>query len=63
MRYLAIFAGMALFVSDYGLDVWAKPVPPHAYGLVLAVALGVDAKNLRDVILKFLNAWAGGKND
>lgn len=60
LRWLAIIAGLMLFVSDYGFDAWSKPVPVQAYVLIGAVALGVDAPALRRVVLKFLESWAGG---
>lgn len=60
LRWLALVAGACLFVSDYGFDAWAKAVPFHAYVIIGAVALGVDAPALRQVVIKALEAWAGG---
>lgn len=53
LRWLVIIALFALFVSDYGLDAWVKPVPNTAYGLLLAVALGVDLPALRSLMIRF----------
>lgn len=54
LRWLSLTALMALFVSDYGLDAWAKPVPSYAYGICIAIAIGIDIPTLRDLFLQFL---------
>lgn len=62
LRWLAIFACAALFVSDYGLDVWAKPVPVYTYYMLGAIAIGIDVPQLRGLFLTFLKGMTGGKD-
>lgn len=54
LRWLSLITLLALFVSDYGLDAWAKPVPTYAYGICIAIAIGIDVPTLRDLLLQFL---------
>ena len=61
LRWFAILCGLGLFVSDFGLDVWAKAVPPYAYMICGAIAIGVDAPSMRAILLKFLEAMASGR--
>lgn len=56
---LAVFAGVGLFVSDYGLDVFAKPVPNWAYWVIALLAVGVDVKDLKEIIVSVLTQKKG----
>lgn len=58
LRILSTIALVVMGVAHFGFNALANPIPMEViYGLV-AVALGVDAKALRGVILKLLG---GGK--
>ena len=61
LRWVTFGALAALFVSDYMFDSWAKPVPPMAYGILLAVALGIDLPSLRALFLRFLESFVDRK--
>lgn len=63
LRWLAIFLCVALFAADYGFDVMAKAVPNSVYIGLVAVAIGIDLDALRNVLLRFLQTWAGGQED
>lgn len=54
LRWLAYIYLIALFVTDYGLDAWARPVPNAAYGIGIGIALGIDVKTMRDLFIQFL---------
>ena len=59
LRAVALVTLCALGVADYGFDALAKPVAREVYFGLVAVALGVDIKALRDAILRAI----GGKPD
>ena len=60
LRWLAYLCLAAMFVTDYGLGLWVRPPPHAAYVGVIAVALGVEARHFRSIILKMMRAFAGG---
>lgn len=59
IRAVALLAVMALFISDYGLDLWAKEVGSSIYLFLIAVALGVDAQWFRDALKSILTRSFG----
>lgn len=61
LRWVTMTALAALFVSDYAFDAWAKPVPNWAYVTLAALAVGIDARQLRELILTFLRGWVSQK--
>lgn len=63
LRWFAILCAVALFVSDYYFDAWAKPPPSLAYWVCASVAAGVDVKTFRALILQVARSWAGGQGD
>lgn len=60
LRWLAIVAMAAMFVSDYMLDVWIKPPPNAVYWVIGGVVLGVDVREGRDLFLRILRAMVPG---
>jgi hypothetical protein len=54
LRSLAFMALVAIFVTDYLLDAFAKPISNLVYLGLIAVVLGVDIPALRGVILRLL---------
>ena len=46
-------------MTDYGLAIWAKEIDKSIYILLLAVALGVDAAWLREVLKAVLTRTLG----
>ena len=56
---LAVFAGAGLFFADYGLDTFAKPVPAWPYWVLGLLAVGVDAKDLKKIIVAVLTQNKG----
>jgi hypothetical protein len=58
LRWLTVVAGIALFVTDYGFDLFKKEVPNYVYAALAAIALGVDVTQLRELLLRVLT---GGK--
>lgn len=59
LRWLAIAAISALFVTDYGFDIFKKPVPELVYVTLGAIAIGVDVGQLRDLLVQFLKSFIG----
>ena len=56
---LAIFAGAALFVADFGLDSFAKPIPNWPYWVLGALAVGVDLKDFKQIVISILTQKKG----
>lgn len=64
LRWIALIFAGALFVADYGFAVLAKEVPNEVYFVLLAIAIGVDINQLREIAVATLTAWANnGKKD
>ena len=63
LRWLSIIAGGLLFVADYGFAATAKQVPSIVYGVLAAIALGVDIKRLRSIIVTMLVGKKQGDDD
>ncbi len=66
LRWLSVFCLILLFVSDFGFDVWVKPVPKETYWLIGSIVLGIDIATLRDLLLQFFRTMvsgAAGSND
>lgn len=59
IRATSVVSVIVLFVLDYGLDVLAKDIPKEVYFGLLAVALGIDIKGLRAIILRLLGVKSG----
>lgn len=59
IRATALVGVVGLFVTDYGLAIWAKEIDKSIYILLLAVALGVDAAWLREVLKAVLTRTLG----
>ena len=49
LRVIALIAAVALYISDHGMNLWAKPVGSEVYLMLIAVALGVDVNWARSV--------------
>jgi hypothetical protein len=62
LRKLTILAILVLFVADYGFNILAKEVPSPVYYVLVAIALGIDIGQLKDLFLSFLRSWAGQLN-
>lgn len=63
LRWVAMTAFAALFVTDYALDAWAKPVPDWAYAVLGAVSVGVEVPMIRDLLLAVVRKQAGIDDD
>ena len=63
LRWLSIVVLGCVFAADYGFDVFAKPVPNMVYYGLIAIAIGIDIAQLRNVLLEFLKTWAGAKRE
>lgn len=64
LRWMAIFAGVALFLSEnlnLGFQVWAKPVDSRVYWVIGAVAVGIDAPTMRRLLVAFFETFTRGK--
>lgn len=61
-RALAIILLIGLLVADYGFGVLARDFPETWYGILFALAIGVDLPVLRKVILKMITG-ASDKED
>lgn len=61
IRVLALLALAGLFVSDFGMGLWAKEVGQEVYVALLAVALGVDVEWFRDVLKSVITRSIGGE--
>lgn len=63
LRWLSIISLGGVFVADYGFDVFAKPVPDFVYYGLVAIAIGIDIAQLRNILLEFLKSIAGIKRE
>lgn len=54
IRPLAVFLMLILFAADYGFNVMAKPVPKYVYWALLGCMVGIDAKDMKSLILTVL---------
>jgi hypothetical protein len=50
LRWLSIGAVSALFVTDYGFNLFQKEVPTFVYGGLVAIAVGIDMNTVRIMI-------------
>lgn len=57
LRWLSIAALSALFVADYGFDLFRKPVPQQVYYVLGAIAIGIDIRQMRELIILFAKSW------
>ncbi len=58
-RIIAFILLIALFVSDYMFNMWAKEIPREAYLLIISVALGVDIEFVRGILINTLTKSLG----
>lgn len=58
-RLLAVFAGAGLFIADIGFDWFSKPVPNWSYWVIGLLAVGVDVKDLKEIIVSILTQKKG----
>ncbi|MEC5291988.1 hypothetical protein VSX64_14610 [Aurantimonas sp. C2-6-R+9] len=63
IRAVALALVLGLFVTDYGFDLWAKPVDVSIYLFLVAVALGIDATWFRDTLKAVLTRSLGVDRD
>jgi len=63
IRALSLVVGIAMIITDYGLDLWAKPPGSAVYLLIAAIAVGVDADWLRETLKSLILKALGIEKD
>lgn len=62
LRVVSTVALCIVFGADYGVDAFAKPVPWQVYLMLIAFAVGVDSRSLRDAVLTYLQTYGRNGN-
>ena len=61
IRSIAAIFTLAIFITDYGLNLWAKEVPTNVYWIGIAFVLGVDVEWFRKIVVDSLTRSFAGK--